>query len=109
MNKSYRHLLDQDYWPLLKQPTGDAEWQAVQFSSYGGDEAVVFVFSGYEPAGQTPEVRLKGLDADARYRVCGLFTAEPAGEDLCGSDLMNTPLALDLPPRSFAAYRVEAC
>ncbi|MBD3240009.1 MAG: hypothetical protein GF331_05440 [Chitinivibrionales bacterium] len=104
--KSYRHLLDQDCFPLLKQPTDDTEWLALQFAAYDRNEAVAFVFSGYEPASQTPEIRLKGLRADMSYRVSHLFSGETVHERIGGAVLMSAPLEVALSARSFAAFRV---
>lgn len=107
--KSYRHLLDEDFFPLLKQPTDDTEWEAVAFVSRDRLASVVFVFSGLENAAQEPNVFARELDPNARYSVRELFSGTELFASIEGRQLMQTPLAPGLAPRSCVAHHIVAC
>ena len=69
--KSYRHLLQHDCHQLL--PSGNAgqgkgEWQAVQFVSPSGEEAVVLAFRAESPQ-ETVQLSLRGLRSEGVYEV----------------------------------------
>jgi alpha-galactosidase len=106
--RSYRHLLDQDFFALLPQPTCDRGWEAVEFCARDSNDAAVFVFSGYEPS-ESPEraIRLKGLHVDGRYRVSGLLDGKVVEDAAIGSALMTKGLNVRLGPKSFAGFRVQ--
>ena len=44
--KTTRHLMVQDFYQLLPMPETADDWDAVQFVSYPGDAAALFVFAG---------------------------------------------------------------
>lgn len=104
--KGYRHLLDQDFFPLLAQPADDAQWDAAEFISHDRREAVVFVFSGYEEPLAPPPIILKALRPDSTYRITDLFTGDTVEKSIEGSTLLNTPRMLQLNPHSFAAWHL---
>jgi len=73
MYKRYRHLLQHDCYQLL--PSGDTgpgqgkgEWQAVQFVSPSGQEAVVLAFRAESPQ-DTVQLSLRGLRSEGDYDV----------------------------------------
>ncbi|MBD3242573.1 MAG: hypothetical protein GF331_18430 [Chitinivibrionales bacterium] len=92
--KAIRHLLVQDFYQLLPQPATVEDWDAVQFVSYDGDEAVLFVFAGNTAATRT--LSLKGLTADSSYAV----TLVPDGQTrvVSGAELMSQGVTVALEP-----------
>ena len=90
--KSIRHLLVQDFYQLLPQPQTAEDWDAVQFVSYSGDEALVFAFAGCQ--GGERFLRLRGLPRACTYVVTRMLdgtTATISGDSLMGGGL---PVAL---------------
>jgi len=65
--KAIRHLVVQDFYQLLPQPLTAEDWDAVQFVSYEGDEAAVFVFAG--STGGKRLIPLQGLSSRHSYIV----------------------------------------
>ncbi|MCX6030528.1 MAG: GH36 C-terminal domain-containing protein [Chloroflexi bacterium] len=101
--KEIRHLLVQDFYQLLPQPSTIDEWDAVQFVSRSGDEAALFAFSG-QTAGQT-NVRLRGLNATRSYRVRRVPN-DPIGTRT-GRDLMDQGLAVELEALTGALWTIK--
>ena len=102
--KAIRHLLVQDFYQLLPMPTTADEWDAVQFVTYNGNDAVLFVFAGQSGGRQT--VRLRGLDPEVSYNVSRLLDG-PANRQL-GSDLMAAGLSIELSPDEGSLWRIAA-
>ena len=90
--KGIRHLVVQDFYQLLSQPTCARDWDAVQFASYGGDEAVVFVFSGSE--GGRRMIPLYGLDPNGGYALEWLPGRQQISSNGC--ELLERGIAADL-------------
>jgi alpha-galactosidase len=90
--KKMRHLLVKDFYQLLPIPTTAEDWDAVQFVSYPGDEAVVFVFSGCD--GGTCRLRLRALDTDLTYSM----SRTPGGSVTThtGADLMRNGFTIEM-------------
>ena len=65
--KAVRHLYVQDFYQLLPIPSTLEDWDAVEFVSYSGDDAVVFIFAGI--GGGQKITRLHGLIPDRNYEV----------------------------------------
>jgi len=100
--KEIRHLLVQDFYQLLPIPTTADDCDAVQFVSYLGDEAVVFVFSGV--SGGTVRLQLRGLDQKGNYEVsCGLGGS---ASNYTGSALMDEGLCIDLAGDEAGLWRI---
>jgi alpha-galactosidase len=105
MFKTYRHLLREDFYPLLPQPSTDSQWEAVQYAAYDASESVILAFSGREELAEPrPQIRLKGLRINALYTVRRLGGA--TRQTMTGEELMREGLKINLSPRSFAAWHV---
>ena len=65
--KRIRHLLVQNFYPLLPAPNSIEDWDAVLFTDDAGREAALFVFAGV--TGGAKIIPLKGLSADRTYRL----------------------------------------
>jgi alpha-galactosidase len=92
--KAYRHLLAQDCYHLTP-PSGSPEgWQAMEFCTRDGSEAVVFIFRN----GSTQSayrLSLKGLHGAAPYRVnCVNQLTESTR---LGAELLGGKIVVDLP------------
>jgi alpha-galactosidase len=90
--KSIRHLLVQGFYQLLPTPATAQDWDAVQFVSWSGDEAAVFVFSGCD--GGTCRLPLRGLGPELTYHA----SRSPDGPVTthCGADLIASGLAVEM-------------
>ncbi len=89
--KDLRGVIQTGTFYRLRSPFegGDAAWMSV---SEDGSRAVVFYFQVLaQPNPGTALLRLRGLDADRRYRVAEL------GRSLGGDVLMNAGLRVDFP------------
>lgn len=102
--KNIRHLLVQDFYQLLPQPQTAEDWDAVQFVSYPGDEAIAFAFSGCQGGDQI--LRLRGLHRDRQYVV----TPMPGGASavLSGGALMDRGLPVALEQDQAALWSIAA-
>ena len=100
--KEIRHLLVQDFYQLLPQPQSAEDWDAVQFASYPGDEAVVFVFAGAS-AGKM-SLPLRGLKRNRRYQVSRMLTKKSSV--LSGKELMEAGLPVTLHPNQSGLWRI---
>jgi alpha-galactosidase len=84
--KRYRHLLQHDCHDLLPaQAGGEKEWQAMQFVSPSGREAVVLVFRA-ESMQNTKQLQFQGLHRDSLYAITfangGRLDLKMTGQDL---------------------------
>lgn len=100
--KAVRHLMVQDFYQLLPIPTTAEDWDALQFVSYVGDEAALFVYAGVSGGRRT--IRLQGLNRDRTYAV----GRRPDGESvsISGSQLMDSGLEIELGPNKAGMWRV---
>jgi hypothetical protein len=93
--KRYGHLLQYDPYQLLA--TGDTEqgqWQAIQFVSSSGREAVVLAFRAESPH-ETVQLLLQGLRIDGIYEVNFANRSDPDLE-IGGGDLLSKGIAVSL-------------
>ena len=97
--KRYRHLLQHDCYQLL--PPGDAEkgrgqgeWQAVQFVSPSGQEAVILAFRAESPQ-ETVQLRLRGLQTDKNYDV-NFANEERPDLKVTSNDLLTKGITVSL-------------
>lgn len=95
--KRFRHLLNEDFFPLTPHPRRADEWDVAQFVHPAGHEAVVFAFRfrGTEDTGRFP---LRGLDPKATYLVEDPLAGSSQRED--GSELSRLGLSFQLGPDS---------
>lgn len=83
--KEWRHIVQHGELYRLLSPR-EGHISAVEYVSVNGEEALLFVFAnGLTTDEGVPPVRLRGLDANARYSVDN-------GAALAGSTLMNAGL-----------------
>jgi hypothetical protein len=83
--KQYRHLLLEDvYHPKV----GAAGWSSIQYVKQDSTESVVYVFRDKSETADTT-VRLRGLDAKAKYRVTSLNDRPGRERVMTGESLMN--------------------
>jgi len=101
--KEIRHLLVQDFYQLLPIPTTVEDWDAVQFASYSGDEAVLFVFAG--SGGGCREISLQGIKDGDEYVVCRRPDGQPIS--VLGSKLQTEGLPVELGPCEGALWRIN--
>jgi len=94
----------QDFYQLLPMPKTADDWDAVQFVSYDGDDAALFVFAGHGSGRET--VRLRGLQPDADYSVGRRPQGRP--HRTRGSELMAEGLSVDLSPNEGCMWRITA-
>ena len=104
MYRTIRHLLCEDFYPLLPQPATDAQWEAVQFSKPDASEAIIFAFSGAEPLSDSPTIRAKALDAEATYTIRRLAGATK--QTMVGTELMSDGLQVSLKAKQFVAWHL---
>ena len=102
--KAIRHLLVQDFYQLLPQPQTAEDWDAVQFVSYSGDEAIVFAFAGCQ--GGNKGLRLHGLRRDRTYVVTQMLDGESA--TISGDSLMNGGISVALQQDQGGLWRMLA-
>ncbi|MGO9539631.1 MAG: alpha-galactosidase [Terriglobales bacterium] len=83
--KQYRHLLLEDvYHPRVAA----AGWTSLQYVEEGSTESVVYIFRDNSEIADTT-VRLRGLDAHAKYRVTSLNDRPGRDKVMTGETLMN--------------------
>jgi alpha-galactosidase len=102
--KSIRHLLVQDFYQLLPQPSTVEDWDALQFVSYQGDEAALFVFSGNQPSRRN--IALKRLQPGQRY--CVTRMPDGAVQQFSGAQLCAGELSVSLQAAEGALFRIAA-
>ena len=100
--KEIRHLLVQDFYQLLPIPTAVEDWDAVQFASYSGDEALLFVFAG--SGGGRRKISLRGMKDGDGYVVRRRPGGQPAS--VLGSKLQTEGLPVELGPGEGALWRI---
>ena len=105
--KCFRHLLSQDFYPLLPQPKSDQDWEAVQFATRNGSENLVLVFSGTKPSEQhQPVLHLCNLSANRLYQIEPLH--QPTSPvKRTGSDLMKNGLIESLSSLEWAGWLIQ--
>ena len=98
--KSYRHLLQHDCYQLL--PSGDtapdkskSEWQAVQFVSPSGHEAVLLAFRA-DSAQQSVQLPLRGLQSQGGFEVTFANGGRPRFEDERADELSAKGITVSL-------------
>jgi hypothetical protein len=96
--KQYRHLLLEDVYHPKVAAQG---WSSIQYVKQDSSESVVYVFRDKsEKAGTT--VRLRALDAAAKYRVTSLNDRPGREKETTGEALMNG-IAVHLPNKWLAS------
>jgi Melibiase/Glycosyl hydrolase family 36 C-terminal domain len=96
--KQYRHLLLEDvYHPKVAAPG----WSSIQYVKQDSSESVVYVFRVKSEKADTT-VRLRGLDAAAKYRVTSLNDRPGREKETTGEALMNG-IAVHLPNKWLAS------
>jgi hypothetical protein len=92
--KQYRHLLlDDVYHPKV----GAAGWSSIQYVKEDASESVVYVFRDNSKIADT-EIQLRGLDANARYRVTSLNDRPGREREMSGESLLKG-IAVHLPDK----------
>jgi hypothetical protein len=95
--KQYRHLLLEDvYHPKIAA----AGWSSIQYVKEDSTESVVYVFRDKSETADTT-IRLRGLDANAKYRVTSLNDRPERDRIMTGETLMNG-IAENLPSQWLA-------
>ena len=90
--KQYRHLLLEDvYHPKVET----AGWSSIQYVKEDSSESVVYVFRDKSEIAET-KIRLRALDAKAKYRVTSLNDRPGREREMTGESLMNG-IAVHLP------------
>lgn len=90
--KQYRHLLLEDvYHPKVE--TGG--WSSIQYVKQDLSESVVYVYRDKSEIADT-KIRLRALDAKAKYRVTSLNDRPGREREMTGESLMNG-IAVHLP------------
>jgi hypothetical protein len=83
--KQYRHLLLEDVYHPKIETSG---WSSIQYVKEDSTESVVYVFRDKSETADTT-VRLRGLDANAKYRVTSLNDRPGRDRVITGEALMN--------------------
>jgi melibiase-like protein/glycosyl hydrolase family 36 len=95
--KHYRHLLLEDvYHPKVEA----AGWSSVQYVKEDATESVVYIFRDKSKLADT-KIRLRGLDAKAKYKVTSLNDRPGREKEITGESLLNG-LAVHLPDKWLA-------
>jgi Melibiase/Glycosyl hydrolase family 36 C-terminal domain len=90
--KQYRHLLLEDvYHPKIQAPG----WSSIQYVKEDSTESVVYIFRDKSGIADTT-IRLRGLDAKAKYRVTSLNDRPGREKEITGESLRDG-LAVHLP------------
>src|ERR1700675_4452681 len=96
--KQYRHLLLEDvYHPRVAA----AGWSSIQYVKEDSSESVVYIFRDKSEIADAT-VRLRGLDAKAKYRVTSLNDRPGREKEMTGEALMNG-IAIHLPDKWLAS------
>jgi alpha-galactosidase len=101
--KSLRHLLVGDFYPLATHPKRPDEWDAAEFASPNGSEAVLFAFRPDSPQ-KSKRLKMKGLAPAQTYEVKDPLDDREV-EMLSGTALMHEGLRIAL-PRDSATIRM---
>jgi alpha-galactosidase len=92
--KEIRHILNEDYFPLTRQPRSPSDWDVVEFVTRSRSESLVFAFR-YQGIENRMKLKLKGLSPQDTYSVRDALTAEPMGRQ-SGQSLIEDGLDLEL-------------
>jgi len=96
--KQYRHLLLEDvYHPRVEA----AGWSSIQYVKEDASESVVYIFRDKSGIADT-KVRLRGLEAKAKYRVTSLNDRPGRDREMTGEALLNG-IAVHLPNQWLAS------
>ena len=96
--KQYRHLLLEDvYHPRVEA----AGWSSIQYVKEDASESVVYIFRDKSRIADT-KVRLRGLEAKAKYRVASLNDRPGRDREMTGEALLNG-IAVHLPNQWLAS------
>jgi Melibiase/Glycosyl hydrolase family 36 C-terminal domain len=96
--RQYRHLLLEDvYHPKIKA----AGWSSVEYVKEDSSESVVYIFRDKSGIADT-RIRLRGLDAKAKYRVTSLNDRPGREKEMTGESLLSD-LAVHLPNQWLAS------
>ena len=90
--KQYRHLLLEDVYHPTVAATG---WSSIQYAKEDASESVAYIFRDKSENASTT-VRLRGLDATAKYRVTSLNDRPGRDRVMTGAALMSG-IAVHLP------------
>ena len=101
--KTIRHLLVQDFYQLLPQPQTAEDWDAVQFVSYSGGEAIVFAFAGC--MGGEVILKLRGLREDRDYEVTKM--GKSSSVRISGATLMQKGLTAALHDEEGGLWKIR--
>ncbi len=83
--KQYRHLLLEDvYHPKVAA----AGWSSIQYVKEDASESMVYIFRDKSEIAETT-IRLRGLDANSKYRVTSLNDRPEREKIMTGAALMN--------------------
>ncbi|HEY3414067.1 MAG TPA: NPCBM/NEW2 domain-containing protein [Armatimonadota bacterium] len=93
-----------DYYPLTPYSVENDVWMAWQFDRPDLGEGLVQAFRRPNSVYESARLRIKGLDAERRYRVTNLDTR--SAENVTGKELMETGLLLRLPKQPDSAMIV---
>ncbi len=105
--KSFRHLLVQDFYALTPHPKREDEWDAVEFCSRDGREAVVMAFSFLSDE-RRANLRLRGLRADTEYDVLSILPERRDGAGGTGAVLMGEGIPVSLHAESASFFLLRA-
>jgi len=83
-----------DFYPLTPWTRDDTAWMAWQFDRPEAGQGMVQVFRRHESFYESARLKLRGLDADAKYAVANLNTGEQ--EIRNGRELLNDGLPVTL-------------
>ena len=93
-----------DYYPLTPYDTTDKAWMAWQFDRPESGTGFVQVFRRPNSSDNSLQLKLNGLDPNAKYTVTDLDTTD--SKVLSGKDLMNTGIVSELKERPSSAILV---
>ena len=91
--KQYRHLLRQDVYHLIPPSVAADEWDAIEFCTRNGDEAVILVFRSMSRVTEK-SLAVRGLMPDIEYRISSANSGETVV--LLGREIMKA-LIVKLP------------
>jgi len=91
--KRVRHLIDEDYYPLLRQSTDPAGWNAWEFLDPDAGEGLVVAYRQPGSPYFSATLRLLGIDTADSYQAENLLTAKV--EPLPATAALDIRLATD--------------
>jgi alpha-galactosidase len=89
-----------DFYPLSAYSLGEDAWMAWQLDRPESGDGVVQVFKRFESTYETARYQLRGLEAEARYRLTNLD--DDAVREVTGRELMETGLVVTITTRPAA-------